>query len=134
MSKSEKIREQLNSLYSKLDKEINSLSARCYGCGKCCNFKKNGLKLYVQKVELDLIKEETGITPYLLPEGNCVFQENDICTIHRIRPLGCRTFFSEAPNSTDHQNLFEVYHKKIKEIGNESDIEYIFEPFFTEND
>lgn len=134
MSKIEVLRNSLNSLYAELDKELVALPAKCYGCGKCCNFKENGMQLFVQKLELDLIKEETGVQPYLVKQGHCNFQENGLCTIHSIRPLGCRTYFSEAPNSIAHQDLYEKYHRKIKNIGNNHEIEYQFVSFFRSNE
>ena len=120
-------------MYAELDEELNRLPAKCYGCGKCCNFKENGMELYVQKLERDLIMEETGVEPFLTPEGRCNFQENNLCTIHKIRPLGCRTYFSEAPHSEAHQDLYEKYHRKIKELGQQYQIEYDFTPFFKES-
>lgn len=127
------LRDSLNKMYNELGEELQELPARCYGCGKCCNFKENGMQLYVQKLERDLIIEETGVEPFLTEEGHCIFQENKLCTIHSIRPLGCRTYFSEAPNSVAHQDLYEKYHKKIKELGNQNQIEYQFVPFFKES-
>lgn len=128
------IREALNSLYKELQEELVPLPAKCYGCGKCCNFKENGMQLFVQKLERDLIMEETGVEPFLQKLGNCNFQENGLCTIHSIRPLGCRTYFSEAPNSVAHQDLYEKVHKKIKSIGTQNQIEYEFVPFFRSNE
>jgi len=128
------LREALDALYLELSDEISKLPARCYGCGKCCNFKENGMQLFVQKMERDLIIAETGVEPFLVEEGHCNFQENGLCTIHPIRPLGCRTYFSEAANSVAHQDLYEKYHRKIKNIGTEHHIEYEFGSFFGSNE
>ena len=130
MSNNEVLRKTLDSLYDDLEKELVTLPAKCYGCGKCCNFKENGIQLFAQKLELELIVEETGVQPFLVEKGHCNFQENGLCTIHPIRPLGCRTYFSEAPNSVAHQDLYEKYHRKIKDIGNLNGIEYQFVSFF----
>jgi Fe-S-cluster containining protein len=130
LSNSESLRKSLNVLYEALQEELVVLPAKCYGCGKCCNFKENGMQLFAQKLEKDLIVEETGVEPFLVEKGHCNFQENGLCTIHPIRPLGCRTYFSEAPNSVAHQDLYEKYHRKIKNIGNENQIDYQFVPFF----
>jgi Fe-S-cluster containining protein len=128
------IRESLNTLYLELAEELSKLPAKCYGCGKCCNFKENGMQLFAQKLEKDLIVEETGVVPFLVEKGHCNFQENGLCTIHPIRPLGCRTFFSEAADSVSHQDLYEKYHRKIKNIGMQNHIEYEFVSFFGSNE
>lgn len=130
MGNEEVLRESLTFLYKELDEELLKLPAKCYGCGKCCNFKENGLTLLVQKLELDLIVEETGVEPFLVQKGHCNFQEKGMCTIHSIRPLGCRTYFGEAPNSVAHQDLYEKYHRKIKDLGKNNDIDYQFVSFF----
>lgn len=132
MSDSLELRKSLTEMYRRLDEELKDLPARCYGCGKCCNFKENGMHLFVQKLEKDLIIEETGVEPFLVEKGHCNFQENGLCTIHAIRPLGCRTYFSEAPNSIQHQDLYEKYHNEIKSLGKRNQIEYSFVPFFKE--
>lgn len=134
MENNPKIRETLNALYAELSEELSNLPAKCYGCGKCCNFKENGMQLFAQKFERDLIMEETGVKPFLVEEGHCNFQEKGLCMIHPIRPLGCRTYFSEAADSVAHQDLYEKYHRKIKNIGAEHHIEYEFVPFFGSNE
>lgn len=106
------------------------MPAKCYGCGKCCNFKNNGMKLYVQKFEKLLIENETGVEATLKEDGTCVFQNAGFCTIHQIRPLGCRTFFSEDPNGSSYQDVFEKYHEEIKKIAKSYDYDYEFLPFF----
>ncbi len=124
------IRDEILNLYAELKQELDALPAKCYGCGKCCNFKSNGMRLYVQKFELDLIKEETNCEPSLKSDGTCVYQQEGLCTIHQIRPLGCRTYFSEDPNGHEYQDLYEKYHSKLKMISSKYAKEYEFVPFF----
>jgi len=43
----------------------------------------------------------------------CVYQVDGLCSVHAVRPFGCRVFFCD-PSSTDWQN--ELYEKSLERV------------------
>jgi Fe-S-cluster containining protein len=114
---SKKASERLSQIYQRLDGEIAGLGLTCRACGRCCDFDTSGVVLYVSRIEFDyLSKEAPPITPeagknrcpYLMSSGRC--------GIHRVRPLGCRTFFCDFGDKDAMQTLYHKYFSEIKSI------------------
>lgn len=96
-----------------MDAELAGLGHECRACGECCDLVRNKYRLYLSTLELGLILDRVKIDR--LPpqaDGRCGFQAGSRCTIHAVRPLGCRTFFCEAEG----RHLSEVYEKCLKKL------------------
>jgi Fe-S-cluster containining protein len=119
-------------VYAELDAELRSLGHACRGCGDCCDLVRHGFRLYLSTLELALVQERAGIDR--LPpqqDGRCGFQSGPHCTIHRFRPLGCRTFFCEAEG----RHLSELYEqclKKLKALAEQYDLPWNYSQKYPE--
>jgi len=97
-----------------LENQIRKAEFTCKLCGECCSGKNN--EVMVSPDEIDLLCEATGLTPDQITEpypewihdggatftfgrvlrrgedGNCMFLENNRCTVYPHRPHICRTY------------------------------------------
>lgn len=56
----------------------------------------------------------------------CPYQQNKLCTVHAIRPFGCRMFFCDA-TSTDWQNqMYEQFHSELRQLHDELAVPYFY--------
>jgi len=110
--------DEVEQVYARLAAELAETGLTCRACGRCCDLVGNRYRLYLSTLELGLILDRLGIDR-LPPQqgGRCGFQAPDgHCTIHAVRPLGCRTFFCEAEG--EHLNhLYEKYLKQLKRLA-----------------
>jgi Fe-S-cluster containining protein len=103
----------LELIYLRTTREIEARAPRCDASGRCCNFEAWGHRLYVTGLEAAYLLTrlaERGV-PELTFEavaaarnaGGCPFQKALLCSVHPVRPLGCRTYYCD-PTSTDWQH------------------------------
>ncbi|HXE54292.1 MAG TPA: hypothetical protein VN541_14810 [Tepidisphaeraceae bacterium] len=114
-------------LYEKVQHEIDARRPVCVVSGRCCRFEEYGHRLYVTTIELAsfLAKLDRVADPSWNGQG-CPFQQNKLCTVHAIRPFGCRMFFCDA-TSTDWQNkMYEHFHAELKRLHEEHDVPYAY--------
>jgi Fe-S-cluster containining protein len=125
-------------LYARLQGEVERRKPICDQSGKCCHFDDYGHRLYVTTIELAAFVRQwrpTAVTienPRSLPiaptpsAGGCPFQIDKLCSVHAIRPLGCRIFYCD-PTATDWQNeQYEFFHRELKELHHQWDVSYAY--------
>jgi Fe-S-cluster containining protein len=57
---------------------------------------------------------------------SCPYQINNLCSVHSIRPFGCRIFFCD-PTATDWQHdQYEIFHQQLKLIHSRFSIPYFY--------
>jgi len=109
--------DEIEAVYAELDAELSALGYACRACGECCDLVRNKYRLYLSTLELGLVLNRMKIDR--LPpqrDGRCGFQAGTTCTIHSVRPLGCRTFFCEA-EGMHLQEIYEKYLKKLRRLA-----------------
>ena|SRR5437762_13365478 len=58
--------------------------------------------------------------------SGCPFQVSGLCSVHAIRPFGCRVFFCDS-SSTDWQSeQYERHHARLKRLHEELAIPYFY--------
>ena len=58
--------------------------------------------------------------------GGCPFQRDKLCTVHAVRPFGCRIFFCD-PTSTDWQTAaYERHHAELKRLHERLGVPYFY--------
>ncbi len=136
-------------VYADVQQAIAERKPVCDMSGRCCKFEEYGHRLYVSTLELagflSGIKAESrkmtdgnGIeasTPFstfrLYPSAlpatpGCPFQVAKLCTVHTIRPFGCRMFFCD-PSATDwQQEMYEKFHARLKAMHDRLEVEYFY--------
>jgi Fe-S-cluster containining protein len=114
-------------VYKWLDLQIEDhkdLAGRCRACGKCCDFKSFGHKLFVTPPELIFLKanlHSENLKP--MRTGQCPYNAGGRCGIYEHRFSGCRIFYCKG--DLDFQNeLSEKALKKFKAICEQFQIPY----------
>lgn len=116
----------VDALYADVQSEIDRRRPVCAVSGRCCRFEEYGHRLYVTTLELARFVRDLG--PHERGEPwdgrGCPFQRKRLCTVHPIRPFGCRMFFCDA-TSTDWQNAaYERFHSELKRLHERLDVPY----------
>ncbi|MCS7032849.1 MAG: YkgJ family cysteine cluster protein, partial [Phycisphaerae bacterium] len=134
---------RLPSEFEPVYREIGRLVARhqpvCRSSGRCCRFDEFGHRLYVTSAEMGLFLRRlqeahrsaamADPTPpagssrlRLLESGRssssagCPFQSGRLCTVHAIRPFGCRIFFCDESSEAWQSEAYERLHAEIRAI------------------
>ena len=130
------IREAVARLYGDLQREIDARKPICSASGKCCRFEEYGHRLYVSTLELAAfvaqvpaahqeVPVQSRSLPVLTTPG-CPFQVDNLCSVHPIRPFGCRMFFCD-PTAADWQNeRYEHFHAELKRLHELLDVPYFY--------
>jgi Fe-S-cluster containining protein len=126
-------RAAVKDLYASLEAEIAQKRPRCEMSGRCCNFDEYGHRLYVTTLELAVFLYDYLDRPLIqlrqLAENwdgqTCPFQKGKLCSVHTMRPMGCRLFFCD-PSSNQWQNdQYEQFHCQLKRLH-----EVLIVPYF----
>jgi Fe-S-cluster containining protein len=121
----------LRDLFATLDAEIAALNPTCWISGKCCKFDSYGHRLYVTALEIAWLLPQLDAPSRLrlrdshLPElDGCPFQVAGLCSVHALRPLGCRTYFCD-PAAQHWQNpLYEKFLTALRQLHDAYAIPY----------
>jgi Fe-S-cluster containining protein len=145
------VRSALESVYAAAAEAIAARGPACWASGRCCNFEKTGHLLYVTGLEAayalhmlgDALAEHASQrsatrddqavrTLHVLPRasessaepGACPFQSRNLCTIHAIKPLGCRVYFCDRSAQQWQNELSERLLAEIRGLHDGYGLEY----------
>jgi len=118
----------IRDLYARLDAAVQSRGPTCWISGKCCNFDAHGHRLYVTGLEIAWVLKESAAVSAKHGEvsltGPCSFQANNLCTVHTIRPLGCRVFFCQQGTQQWQSDLYEQFLGQLRSLHDEHALPY----------
>lgn len=132
----------LADLYARLDQAVQARGPVCWTSGRCCRFDSFGHRLYVTGLEiawfLQQLQRQADSTPstpapqadpqriglpVLAPASQppdspladaCPYQVDRLCSVHSIRPLGCRIFFCQEGTQDWQQELYEQFLNELR--------------------
>ena len=121
------VQSAVEGVYRAVQAEVDARRPRCDISGRCCRFEEYGHRLYVTTLELAAFVRQHAAAPDVPWNGTgCPFQRSKLCTVHTIRPFGCRMFFCDA-TSTEWQNgAYERFHQQLKALHAELDVPYFY--------
>lgn len=111
-------------VYADLQEQIESRKPICVMSGKCCRFEEYGHRLYVTTVELGALLAGALKSDRSWDGTGCPFQQNKLCSVHTIRPFGCRIYFCDPTAQEWQQDLYERLHVRIKALHEQFGIPY----------
>ena len=120
----------LEMVFIRVEGEIASRQPICTTSGRCCHFEKHGHRLYTTGLEAayTVARLDRSLTRQALDaaisRGGCPFQLDILCSVHTIRPVGCRVYFCDPTAQTWMEDLAERAHGWIRAIHESHDIEY----------
>jgi Fe-S-cluster containining protein len=130
-------------LYADVQSAIDARRPVCAVSGRCCRFEEYGHRLYVTTLELAaFVAAREGEAPAEPPLGRsvalpvvesvtwdgtgCPFQQARLCTVHAIRPFGCRMFFCDATSTEWQNDAYERFHARIKQLHADLGVPYYY--------
>jgi len=128
--------EGLRAIWADVEAAIAARSPTCWISGRCCKFETFGHRLYVTGLETawtlrqleqagDAAAIRLAATSEVSLDG-CVFQINGMCSVHAIRPLGCRLFFCQQGTEQWQQDLYEVMLKRLRSLHELHGLAYVY--------
>lgn len=108
-----------------------ALPATCARSGRCCHFDRFGHRLYVTALEIAWLVRQlpdeairTIDRQALATTDGCPFQRDRLCSVHALRPLGCRVFLCDRSTEADQNRLYEGYLADLRHLHDQHDIAY----------
>jgi Fe-S-cluster containining protein len=124
------VRDAVLRIYADLQHQIDARRPLCSASGRCCNFDRYGHRLYVTTMELATfvhqLHEINDTIPNATDPGTCSFQVNKLCSIHPIRPFGCRMFFCDPTAAQWQNDQYEQFHARLKRFHDELNVPYFY--------
>ena len=127
-SKRYDVADAVHALYARVTAEIDARRPKCEMSGRCCNFESYGHRLYLTTLEIATFLHDLPPSQLLppIPPAGCPFQLNKLCSVHTLRPFGCRIFFCD-PTATDwQQSAYERFHADLKQLHEQLDVPYAY--------
>lgn len=125
------VREAVEAIYANLKREIDLRKPVCKTSGRCCRFEEFGHRLFVTTIELaafvyqlemqDLAESREAT---LWDGTGCPFQSKGLCSVHSIRPFGCRIFFCDASSTKWQHEQYEHFHVQLKQLHESLGVPY----------
>lgn len=128
-------------LYRCVQSQIDLRRPICQTSGRCCRFDEFGHRLYVTTAEMGTFLHELNSREVPLAESrkdylaaikslhvltSCPYQIDGLCSVHSIRPFGCRIFFCDATATDWQREQYEIFHAQIKQIHERFEIPYFY--------
>ena len=132
-ARSQPVALELESVYAYTAAQIESRGPACWASGRCCNFDAAGHRLYTTGLEaaytiarLESDAPDAAAIDAARASGGCPFQAANLCSVHLIKPLGCRVYFCDRTAQSWQQELTERALERIRAIHTRSKIEYCY--------
>ena len=118
----------IQALYADVHAAIEQRRPVCALSGRCCRFEEYGHRLYVTTLELaSFVRQLAAEAASGGWDGTgCPFQRSKLCSVHSIRPFGCRMFFCDATSTQWQNDAYERFHARIQQLHTELDVPYFY--------
>jgi Fe-S-cluster containining protein len=127
------VRAAVNEVYAELQKQIDLRRPLCVLSGRCCRFEEFGHRLYVTTLELATFLHDLRLLrssqPPILPSSDptsCPFQLNKLCSVHTIRPFGCRLFFCDSTSTDWQHDQYQLFHTRLRQLHDDLQVPYFY--------
>ena len=115
----------VEAVYADIAKAIAERKPVCEMSGRCCKFEEYGHRLYVSTLELASFY--AGAPKAADWDGTgCPFQRGKLCTVHTIRPFGCRMYFCDPTAQGWQQGMYEQFHGRLKQLHEDLGVPYFY--------
>ena len=111
-------------LLQEAEDRLTDAGAESRACGRCCDFKRMGHRLYLSTGEMAVLL--TQLPPHDTIHLMCPYQIVYRCHARENRALGCRTFFCDKVSDAAGQQVYEEIHRQLRQLHEQHGIEYIY--------
>lgn len=121
------VRAAVQQIYGDLQTQIDLRRPKCLISGRCCRFEEFGHRLYVTTLELAAFLHDlqTQGDPNWSGSG-CPFQKDKLCSVHQIRPFGCRLFFCDATSTDWQHEHYQQFHGRLRQLHDQLTVPYFY--------
>ena len=141
-AKRDRIDNAIRDLYADMAAAVAERGPVCNASGRCCKFETYGHRLYVTTLEIAWFLQRVtpadsadtrpsdrgGISLKQLVESplqdGCPYQIDGLCSVHSVRPLGCRIYFCEEGTDAWQQDKTELFLDRLKQLHVEEGLPY----------
>ena len=118
----------IDCIYTQLQDAIDLRKPVCDASGRCCHFEEYGHRLFVTTAEMAafLSAEALHVHAGLRIAQGCPFQVQGLCSVHTVRPFGCRIFFCDPTADQWQAEQYERLHGQIKRVHDTLAIPYFY--------
>lgn len=137
----------IRGVHAHIARETAARSPRCDVSGRCCRFEEWGHRLYITGLEAAWFLQQAAAARHdqsnafagvhrahlsataidlAMTGDTCPFLNAKRCTVHAIRPMGCRVYFCDATARDWQNDLFEHCHRTIADLHEYESIPYEF--------
>jgi Fe-S-cluster containining protein len=123
------VRAAVANIYIALQDAIELRQPVCKTSGRCCRFDEYGHSLFVTTMELATFVhalKQTGPSTLGSASESCPFQVEKLCTVHTIRPFGCRVFFCDETSTEWQREQYARLHAELKRLHEELNVPYFY--------
>ncbi|HWP39797.1 MAG TPA: hypothetical protein VNL70_02640 [Tepidisphaeraceae bacterium] len=123
------VRLAVGNLYLAVQDAIDLRRPVCAASGRCCRFDEFGHRLFVTTLELATFVHH--LAPLHVPAahgqtGCCPFQHDRLCSVHAIRPFGCRIFFCDQTAGQWQQQQYARFHQELQRLHEQLKVPYFY--------
>ena len=121
------VRDAIANVYHALAEQVELRRPACVTSGRCCRFDEFGHRLFVTTMELAAFSAAGGFANEVGSiDVDCPFQRHKLCTVHSIRPFGCRVFFCDETSTDWQRRQYEAFHAELKRLHRRLDVPYFY--------
>lgn len=136
------VRDAVSAVYASLQAQVDLRRPICKTSGRCCRFEEFGHRMYVTTMELakfvadwvpglkaacdDQTRLRIGLPVLSIQPRGCPFQIDGLCSVHAIRPFGCRVFFCDATAQQWQQEQYEQHHSHLRRLHDQLGVDYFY--------
>lgn len=123
----------LRRLLNDIGEAIDARQPRCTGSGRCCRFEAFDHRLFVTGLEaawtLLRVGRRLGASEidHAHRVGACPFLVGDGCSIHGVKPAGCRLFYCDESAAEWMRDLAADVHQRVRSLHAAHDVPYRYE-------
>lgn len=123
---------EIEAIYQIVADQVAAHQPVCVSSGRCCHFRDHGHLLYTTGLEAAYAVGRLGPGQSLSPSsvssaverGDCPFLVREQCSVHTIKPSGCRIYFCDQENEGWQQALSERVVDQLRRLHERRAIPY----------
>lgn len=118
------VRAAIDALYAHLQDVIELRKPVCDASGRCCRFEEFGHRLFVTTMELAVFASQ--VESIRVATKGCAYQVDGLCSVHSIRPFGCRVFYCDPTATQWISQQYEYFHGRLRRMHEELSVPYFY--------
>jgi Fe-S-cluster containining protein len=122
-----RVREEVALIHAAFEVERDKQKPRCDASGRCCRFEQYGHLLFITTLEMADFVNRLEREPDANWDGaGCPFQIDGLCSVHAVRPFGCRVYFCDPASTVWQQDRYESVHRQLQSLHEALAIDYFY--------